>query len=192
MLSLCDDSGASRLPGVESTLRRWYRFRSALLPEPMATDAPFEISPLRAGRDAELAAQWIYAEWAHAESAATWAQNQQDIARAMDPAVSVPKFFGARIGGELAGIASIVPHDLPTRPKLGPWLANVLVQPPWRRRGIGSALVKHVMDYAAALHTALYLYTFDQVALYQHLGWQTLELGRYLERPITLMRYPPA
>jgi GNAT superfamily N-acetyltransferase len=155
-------------------------------------NAPIEISPLRAGQETELAARWIYNEWARFESAATWAQNQQDLAHALDPSVSVPKFFGARVGGELAGIASIVPHDLPTRPELGPWLANVLVQPTWRRRGIGGALVKHVMDYAATLHGTLYLYTFDQVALYQRLGWKTLEQDVYLERPITLMQCPSA
>lgn len=151
-----------------------------------------DISALRDGREAERAARWIYREWARFESAATWAQNRQDIARALDPSVRVPKFFGARMGGELAGIASIVPQDLPTRPDLGPWLANVLVQPRWRQRGIGSALVRHVMDYAAPLQMPLYLYTFDQVDLYRRLGWQTLGQDTYLERPITLMRHPPA
>jgi GNAT superfamily N-acetyltransferase len=149
-----------------------------------------DISALR-DTEAELAAQWIYQEWARFESAETWAQNRRDIADALDPAVRVPKFFGARLGGELAGIASIVLQDLPTRPDLGPWLANVLVLPAWRRRGIGGALVKYVMDYAAPLHASIYLYTFDQVELYQRLGWQTLEQDRYVDRPITLMRYPP-
>lgn len=153
-------------------------------------DEPLDISVLR-DTEAELAAQWIYREWARFESAQTWEQNQQDIADALDPAVRVPKFFGARLDGTLAGIASIVPQDLPTRPSLGPWLANVLVLPAWRRRGIGGALVKHVMDYAAPLRTPIYLYTFDQVELYQRLGWQTLEQDHYVDRPITIMRYPP-
>ena len=155
-------------------------------------DASFDISPLRPGHEHALAAQWIYDEWARFESAATWAQNQQDLARALDPLVSVPKFFGARVAGELAGIASIVPHDLPTRPELGPWLANVLVQPAWRRHGIGRALVEHVMRYADALPSALHLYTFDQVGFYQQLGWQVRERQRYLEREITIMAYPAA
>lgn len=158
----------------------------------MSTTTDYEISLLREGRESELAAEWIYQEWARFESDATWAQNQQDIARALQPSVTVPKFFGARAGGELVGIASIVPHDLPTRPALGPWLANVLVLPSWRGRGIGGALVKYVMDYAGALDTPFYLYTFDQVALYERLGWQTIEQDRYVDRPITLMRYPPA
>lgn len=159
---------------------------------PVSAVADLDISPLREGREAELAAQWVYQEWARFESEATWAQNQQDIASSLLASVSVPKFFGARVDGELAGIASIVPHDLPTRPELGPWLANVLVLPAWRRKGIGGALVEHVMAYATALGTPLYLYTFDQVALYRRLGWQTTEQTRYVDRPITIMRYPPA
>jgi len=159
---------------------------------PVSTVADLEISPLREGRESQLAEQWIYQEWARFESEATWAQNRQDIARSLLASVSVPKFFGARVAGELAGIASIVPHDLPTRPELGPWLANVLVLPAWRHRGIGGALVQHVMAYATALGTPLYLYTFDQVELYRRLGWQTTEQARYVDRAITIMRYPPA
>jgi GNAT superfamily N-acetyltransferase len=158
----------------------------------MPANTRIEISPLRAGRETEIAARWIYVEWAQFESEATWAQNQRDLASSVAAAVAVPRFFGARVDGELAGIASIVPHDLPTRPELGPWLANVLVQPAWRRRGIGAALVRQVMDYAATLRSPLYLYTFDQGALYQRLGWQILERAGYLARPITLMRYPAA
>ncbi|MBD8873400.1 GNAT family N-acetyltransferase [Rhodanobacter sp. DHB23] len=157
-----------------------------------AIPANLDISPLRDAGEAGQAASWVYDEWAHAESAAVWAENRHDIAQSLQASVHVPKFFGARVDGALAGIASIVPHDLPTRPGLGPWLANVLVLPEWRRRGIGAALVQYAMDYAVALAPALYLYTFDQVELYRRLGWRTLETDSYVGRPITIMRYPAA
>jgi GNAT superfamily N-acetyltransferase len=154
--------------------------------------AHIELSELKDAAEAGVAAQWVYREWARFESPASWEENQTDIAHSLDPATAIPKFFGYRIDGVLAGIASVVPHDLPTRPELGPWLANVLVLPEWRRRGIGRALVRHVMDYAGALAPTLYLYTFDQVDLYQHLGWQTVQQDQYVGRPITIMRYPAA
>lgn len=157
----------------------------------MNADA-LEISALKDAAEADLAGQWVYREWARLEAPAVWEENKADLARSLDPAVTVPKFFACRIGGELAGIASVVPHDLPTCPELGPWLANVLVLPQWRRRGIGSALVRHVMEYACALVPACYLYTFDQVDLYQHLGWETVRQDRYSGRTITIMRYPAA
>ncbi len=149
-----------------------------------------ELSALKDAAEADVAAQWVYREWARFESPASWEANQVDIARSLDPATTIPKFFGYRIDGALAGIASVVPHDLPTRSQLGPWLANVLVLPAWRRRGIGRTLIRHAMDYAGALAPALYLYTFDQVDLYQHLGWQAVQQDQYLGRPITIMRYP--
>lgn len=151
-----------------------------------------EISELRDVQEADLVARWIFDEWARFESEQTWEENRSDIAHALDASVQVPKFFAARIAGEVAGIASIVPHDLPIRPTLGPWLANVLVQPQWRRRGIGGKLVQRVMDYAAPFAKPLYLYTFDQVDLYRHLGWQVVEEDHYLQRPITIMRFPAA
>lgn len=151
-----------------------------------------EISVLKDAAEAALAGQWVYQEWARLEAPAVWEENQADIARSLDPAVTVPKFFACRIDGEIAGIASVVRHDLPTCPELGPWLANVLVLPQWRRRGIGRALVRRVMDYTCALAPAIYLYTFDQVDLYRHLGWETVREDRYTGRAITVMRYPPA
>lgn len=151
-----------------------------------------EISALKDAAEADLAGQWVYREWARFELPAVWEQNKADIARSLDPAVTVPKFFACRIAGKPVGIASVVPHDLPTCPELGPWLANVLVLPPWRRRGMGRALVRHVMDYSRALVPTLYLYTFDQVDLYQHLGWEVVRRDQYAGRAITIMRYPAA
>jgi GNAT superfamily N-acetyltransferase len=157
----------------------------------MNTDG-IEISALKDAAEAALAGQWVYQEWARLEAPAVWEENQADIAHSLDPAVTVPKFFACRIHGELAGIASVVPHDLPTCPELGPWLANVLVLPQWRQRGIGRALVRHVMDYTCALVPSIYLYTFDQVDLYRHLGWEIVRQDQYTGRPITIMRYPAA
>ncbi|MFT4179652.1 MAG: GNAT family N-acetyltransferase [Thermomonas sp.] len=151
-----------------------------------------EISELRDMQEAGLAARWIFDAWARFESDETWQANRRDIELALNPTVQMPKFFAARVDGEVAGIASIVPHDLPIRPALGPWLANVLVQPQWRRRGIGGKLVQCMMDYARPIARPLYLYTFDRADLYQRLGWQVMEADRYLGRPITIMRFPAA
>jgi GNAT superfamily N-acetyltransferase len=150
-----------------------------------------QISELQNTREAAQAAEWIYQEWTRFEANSTWKENQIDIAHALNPTTTIPKFFGCRVDGALVGIASVVPHDLPTHPQLGPWLANVLVLPQWRSHGIGSALVRHVMNYAVPLAEALYLYTFDQVDLYQRLGWQQIERVEYVGRAITLMRYSP-
>jgi ribosomal protein S18 acetylase RimI-like enzyme len=46
----------------------------------------------------------------------------------------------AEVHGEIAAvITSMARAD-------GGWIADLAVRPPWRRRGIGEALVRHVMD----------------------------------------------
>jgi len=147
------------------------------------------IEPLRDATDAALVGRWIYDEWARFEGDAVWRENRADLEHSLDPAVAIPKFFIGRVDGAHVGCASIVPHDLPTRTDLGPWLANILVLPQWRRRGYGRRLARAAMDHACRHVPTLYLYTFDQVELYQHLGWTSLEQGSYTGRAITLMQY---
>lgn len=90
--------------------------------------------------------------------------------------------------GELGGSAALVAHDMDTRADLGPWLAAVYVAPGFRRRGIGSQLVRHIMTFAHQ-HKLLpaYLFTPDQQALYERLGWQTLAVEPYHNHQVTVM-----
>jgi GNAT superfamily N-acetyltransferase len=156
-------------------------------------DAPrgeaLHIEPLRDHEDATIVGRWIYQEWARFEGKAVWRENRADLQHSLDPAVAIPRFFVGLVDGERVGCASIVPHDLPTRPDLGPWLANILVLPDWRRRGFGRQLARAAMDHACRHVPVLYLYTFDQVDLYRHLGWTVLEQSEYSGRSITLMQY---
>lgn len=147
------------------------------------------IEPLRGAEDAAVVGRWIYDEWARHESDAVWRENRADLEHSLQPAVAIPKFFVGLVDGERVGCASVVPHDLPTRPDLGPWLANILVLPPWRLRGFGRQLARAAMDHACRHVPVLYLYTFDQVDLYRHLGWTVFCEGRYAGRAITLMQY---
>ncbi len=146
-----------------------------------------EYRQLATPAEAEEAARWIYQEWARFEPTQTWATCLGDVVKSLAPEVQVPRYFGAFEQGTLIGIASLVASDLPTRRQLGPWLANVLVQPAFRGQGIGSALVTRVTDYAASFLDRIYLYTFDQTRLYEHLGWSVLETSRYVDRSITIM-----
>lgn len=59
----------------------------------------------------------------------------------LDPRVHVPDlWFLASAGGEPAGIAICHPHA--TRPEIG-WVGILGVRRPWRRRGLGRALLLH-------------------------------------------------
>jgi GNAT superfamily N-acetyltransferase len=82
----------------------------------------------------------------------------------------------------LLGSASLVEHDMATRPELSPWLSGVFVAPEHRRRGVGAALVERVVLEARVLRTPrLYLYTLGSGALYLRLRWSVMEHTFYRE-----------
>jgi predicted N-acetyltransferase YhbS len=92
----------------------------------------------------------------------------------------IPTTFVALASTTPVGCASLVEHDMDTRMDLSPWLASVYVDPEYRRRGIGSALVQRVVEEARALGVSiLYLYTPDREAFYSRLGWQVAERTLY-------------
>jgi N-acetylglutamate synthase-like GNAT family acetyltransferase len=74
--------------------------------------------------------------------------------------------------------------------ELSPWLAGVFVRPERRRRGIGAALVRRIMDEATLLQVSkLYLYTVDSTAFYTNLGWSWLEHTAYRGKEVSIMSY---
>lgn len=88
----------------------------------------------------------------------------------------IPKTFVAVSGEKLLGSASLIPHDMKTRMELTPWLASVFVDPELREKGIGSALVRHVVKEAGSLnYRTIYLYTPDRMVFYEGLGWTFIE-----------------
>ena len=74
------------------------------------------------------------------------------------------------------------------RPELSPWLAGVFVSPACRQQGIGTALVRRIMDEARTQHVLkLYLYTVDRTAFYANLGWSLLERAAYRGKEVSIM-----
>ena len=101
----------------------------------------------------------------------------------------MPRTFIYTHNGNALGSAALVASDMDTRPGLTPWLASVFVAPPFRRQGIGSALVRHAMRQAeAAGISRLYLFTPDRAGFYQDLGWQTMSVDDYRDQAVTLMQ----
>ena len=85
----------------------------------------------------------------------------------------MPIAWLAHEGDQALGTASLRASDLPGREDLSPWLGGVYVAPPFRGRGIASALCGAVEERAAALgYDRLYLFTLDQQRLYERLGWR--------------------
>jgi N-acetylglutamate synthase-like GNAT family acetyltransferase len=86
------------------------------------------------------------------------------------------------------GTASFVKSDLPSRRDLTPWLASVLVLPPFRGRGHSATLVKQVEAVAAAASVrTLWLYTWSAEPVYARLGWQRVGLERDTDRDLEVV-----
>ena len=97
--------------------------------------------------------------------------------------------FVLLVGDAPVGTASLVEHDLDARPDLTPWLAGVFVAPDQRGRGYAAHLIAAVEDAcrAAAIPT-LWLYTRNSERIYARVGWRTVEVFDYRDRPVALMR----
>jgi GNAT superfamily N-acetyltransferase len=135
--------------------------------------------------------EWHHGEWGELNPSKSLAGRIAALKRHLDES-PIPTTFVAVEDAQPLGSASLVEHDLPTRPHLTPWLASVFVAPEHRRRGIASALVGRVVHEAARLEVpTLYLFTWDQQRLYAGLGWSVLEETEYLGESITIMTIAP-
>ena len=137
-------------------------------------------------------ARWHVAEWGHYSASRTLESTEERLQRhaASD---AIPITMVALEDGAPVGSAALVWNDMKTRPKIRPWLADVVVDPAWRRRGIGSKLVRRLVARARELGVeTLYLYTPDQDRLYASLGWELVERLEYRDEEVVLMKIDPA
>jgi GNAT superfamily N-acetyltransferase len=133
-------------------------------------------------------ARWHYEEWGNlraGDSVEARILRLQGCGRGRVPLTVI-----AVLDNELLGSASLVEYDMDSRLDLTPWLAGVFVAPPHRRKGIGAALVRRIMDKATLLCISrLYLYTVDSTAFYAGLGWSLVEETRYRENEVSIMSF---
>jgi GNAT superfamily N-acetyltransferase len=154
---------------------------------PDAGDISFEIVNLK-DRPADLAtlAQWHQNEWGYLYPESTLQDRIHKMQAYLQPGF-IPSTFVACMP-QLLGSAAIVAHDMEERPELTPWLASVYVAPEYRRRGIGSHLVNHVVEQANQQDIErLYLFTTDQMNFYKRLGWTSMETTDYHGIKVTIM-----
>ncbi|MEO6516528.1 MAG: GNAT family N-acetyltransferase [Steroidobacteraceae bacterium] len=94
---------------------------------------------------------------------------------------NLPMAWVAHDNGVVLGTAALRITDLPGYDHLTPWLSGVFVLPQYQRRGIATALCRHVEACAVNMgHVQLYLFTLDQRALYERLGWHCLDKGTWM------------
>jgi len=136
-------------------------------------------------------AAWHHKQWAYLHENDSVERRIAELTDEFD-SNGIPRTFVAVSGDLLLGSASIIVYDMDTRMDLTPWLASVIVAPEQRRKGIGSALVRHVMKEAQKLGLQrLYLFTPDRAEFYERLGWSRFESIEYHGHPVEIMTINP-
>ena len=135
-------------------------------------------------------ARWHFDQWGPLTGAETLDGYVALLTAAADGR-TVPSVLVAVAEGQPLGSANLVTSDLPLRPALTPWLAQLFVDPTRRRDGVGAALVHAVIDRARRCgYSRVYLYTSGTLPqYYSRLGWRIVERLAYLRRARTVMDY---
>lgn len=76
------------------------------------------------------------------------------------------------------------------RPDLTPWLGSLVVDPSYRKKGIGEKMIAQVKAHAKALgFNKLYLFAFEPAVAnwYNKLGWKIIAKDTYYHHPVIVM-----
>jgi GNAT superfamily N-acetyltransferase len=133
-----------------------------------------------------LLAQWHHAEFGYLNPANTVGRYVERLTASAQKS-DLPMTFVAVRSDTLIGSASLVRQTI-THQHLSPWLSSVYVDPPYRGRGIASALVGRVERAAARMGSKnIYLFTPSSEKLYASLGWELMEYSTHRELKIAIM-----
>lgn len=137
--------------------------------------------------------EWHHREWGYLNPTVTIVERQKEMQMHLLEGVVPSTFVATCTNGsdeQLVGSAALVQKDMNSRSDLSPWLASVYVAKSWRRRGIGTALVRHALEQAKNTGVpVVYLFTPDKQHFYERLGWQSLRRERYSGIEMTIMNY---
>lgn len=131
-------------------------------------------------------AHWHQQQWSYLNPGETLEQRIDRMQEFLDDDL-IPSTYIA-MGDTLLGSAALVRNDMDTNTSFTPWLASVFVLPEYRNQGIGSSLVRHVMQQARQGGIdKLFLYTPDSSAFYRSLGWNPVITELYQGHEVTIM-----
>jgi GNAT superfamily N-acetyltransferase len=130
---------------------------------------------------------WFYQEWSYLYPERTEDEFRRLISERTNKD-KIPLSLVSFEGDELVGTVCLKIHDMDTKPDLSPWLAGLYVKESWRRKGIGSTLVKAIERKALELGIHhLFLYTPESEHFYSHLGWKVRGKEFYHHVPVAIM-----
>lgn len=134
-----------------------------------------------------VVACWLWHEfWQHGGHTLGHVRN---IVAASTAETGPQQTFVLLVADVPVGTASLVAHDLGSRPELTPWLAGMFVVREVRGRGHAAHLIAAVEAAAwAAAIPSLWLYTHSAERIYARVGWHTAEYFDRNGKTFALMR----
>jgi GNAT superfamily N-acetyltransferase len=137
-----------------------------------------------------VAAGWHFQEWGHTDPAGSLESWTAALA-GQAGANQVPRTLLALADGDPVGLVCLVARDVPGyEPAAG--VKGLYVKPSARCQGHGQLLTRRCEEWAGSLgHDVLYLFTrrnSPAQALYENIGWQVVNVGRYEDIDVTVMR----
>jgi N-acetylglutamate synthase-like GNAT family acetyltransferase len=135
-------------------------------------------------------AQWHYAEWHPLFPHKSVEDFAADLRESLQQDGLPQTWVLMDEQSQPAGTASLLLSDMTTNQDLSPWLANIYIHPLQRGKGLGKQMVLHVMNEARQRGLSkLYLFTEDQQAFYQKLGWDLHHREFYENHWVAVMQY---
>lgn len=133
-----------------------------------------------------LVAEWIYREF-WTDKPGYSPQTFEALLRQADDLDAIPLSLLALVDGRPAGTINLIDCDDESRPHLTPWLAALYVVPAHRRQGVGTSLIRALLDEARRLGISqMYLGT-DRPAYYARRGAVFHEQA---SQTLSIMRLP--
>ena len=135
-----------------------------------------------------LLANWHHEEFSYLNPQKTIEQRLTNLNNSAGYG-GIPLTVVGMFGDAVVGCASLVHNDMDTHEELSPWLASVYVDPEYRGKGLGSALVERIVKEATESKVKdLYLYTTDRESLYSRLGWQVYSREEFHGEDVVVMK----
>jgi GNAT superfamily N-acetyltransferase len=132
-------------------------------------------------------AKWHLDQWGHILPNFTFTQYKQFLTSHYKKG-GIPSLFVAVDIGNVIGTAALEDYDMDTHQELSPWLASLYVDKKDRRRGVGEALIRRVIEEAKLLKKEnLYLFTPNQEHYLARFGWKKLFQENYYGELETVM-----
>lgn len=152
----------------------------AELPLPYLESAAPASSPARAieslvrhRRFAARVAHWYQRAWGELFPERTWADTFDALLAHGDGENAGARTWIALDGDQPLGAVTRVDVAVDRLGLHGPWLAGPWVRPEARRRGVGTALIRHIEEATAAAGLGeLHALAFDDAGWLRSLGWR--------------------